>query len=225
MSQELENADRILIDPTPPVCAIIGGAKVSDKIGLIRNLTQSCDDILIGGAMSYTFLLAMGHQIGNSLSEPDKVELAGELIEICQNNNCELHLPIDHLVVAGINKPESSQISENADISPDSTGVDIGPKTIELYREVISKSRTILWNGPMGIFEIQAYANGTRNIAQAVAAVTKNNQAYSLIGGGDSVAAINQLGFADQVSFISTGGGAMLKLLEGKELPGIAAIR
>ncbi|MCL4106708.1 UNVERIFIED_CONTAM: hypothetical protein GTU68_048152 [Idotea baltica] len=224
MESEIANATKLLNNPKHPVTAIIGGAKVSDKIQLIDKITEFADHILIGGGMSYTFLKAKGGSIGNSLFEEDFVELAGKLIEKCKQKGVELHLPQDSVIADDFNNDANLKTVASMEIPEGWMGLDIGPYAIEDYRNVILKSSTILWNGPVGVFEMTSFAKGTFSVAKAVADSTQNG-AFSLIGGGDSVSAINKSGLSEKVSFISTGGGAMLEFLEGKELPGIKAIK
>ncbi|MBK9109051.1 MAG: phosphoglycerate kinase [Saprospiraceae bacterium] len=223
MQSEVENGQRVLKNPHKPCTAIIGGAKVSDKILLISNLMEFCDSILIGGGMAYTFLNAQGFEIGNSLCEKDKLELALELIALAKAKNVQLLLPNDSVVAKNFEDSTATLITDHPAIPLEHMGLDIGPKTIERYTSVILKSKTILWNGPMGVFEKAAFSNGTKDVALAIAAATTKG-AYSLVGGGDSVSAIKKFKLGDQVSFVSTGGGAMLEMLEGKVLPGIEAI-
>ncbi|MEM7573067.1 MAG: phosphoglycerate kinase [Bacteroidota bacterium] len=221
---ELNGASRLLNEPASPVTAIVGGAKVSDKIQLLERLLDFADNILVGGAMAYTFSLAAGGKVGNSLVEPDKTDMALELLEKAQQQNTRIVLPVDTVVGKEFNNDTPREVVQAGAIGDEWEGLDIGPETVEEFSAVIAESKTILWNGPMGVFEMSNFAVGTNAIAEAVAAATADNEAYSLIGGGDSVAAVNQAGLGDKVSFVSTGGGAMLELLEGKELPGIKAI-
>ncbi len=225
MGAELEGADRLLNNPAHPVTAIVGGAKVSDKIQLLEKLLDFADNVIIGGAMAYTFSLATGGKVGQSLVERDKTDTALELMKKAKAKGTEIYLPVDTVVGKDFNNDTPSDIVPAGEIGDEWQGLDIGPKSVEQFSKVIAKSKSILWNGPMGVFEMKNFAKGTNAIAEAVADATENNGAYSLIGGGDSVSAINQAGLADKVSFVSTGGGAMLELLEGKELPGIKAIR
>ncbi len=225
MGAELEGADRLLNDPAHPVTAIVGGAKVSDKIQLLEKLLDFADHIIIGGAMAYTFSLARGGKVGDSLVERDKVDLARSLLDKAAQQNTRIHLPVDTVVGKDFSNDTPSKVVAAGEIEDGWQGLDIGPESRDRFAEVIKESKSILWNGPMGVFEMKNFAKGTNAIAEAVAEATEENGAYSLIGGGDSVSAINQAGLADRVSFVSTGGGAMLELLEGKELPGIAAIR
>ena len=206
-----------------PVVAILGGAKVSDKIGLLSSLIDLAQDIIIGGAMAFTFIRARGGTTGNSLVEEEKLGLARDIMRGCDSHGTQLHLPSDAMAADRFSADASAMIVA-ADQIPDGwLGLDIGPASMDQFAEVIAKSNTILWNGPMGVFEIPKFAQGTLAIAEAVA-LRSEAGAFSLVGGGDSVAAVNQSGQADKISFISTGGGAMLEYLEGKELPGIAAI-
>lgn len=222
---ELNGAERLLKEPTRPVTAIVGGAKVSDKILLLEKLLDFADNIIVGGAMAYTFSLAQGGQVGNSLVEPDKTDKALELLKKAAASGTKVYLPVDTVVGKEFKNETPTKIVPAGTIEDGWEGLDIGPESVKLFAGVIAESKSILWNGPMGVFEMANFAKGTNGIAEAVAQATQNNEAYSLIGGGDSVSAINQAGLAEQVSFVSTGGGAMLELLEGKELPGIAAIR
>jgi phosphoglycerate kinase len=211
-------------DPVKPFTVILGGAKVSDKINVIDRLLEKADTILIGGAMAYTFALAKGIKVGNSLSEPDKVDVAKSALEKAKQKGVRFLLPIDTMITDSLDfgsRSVGSLETVEGDIPDGWEGVDIGPKTIELYSRVVAESKTVLWNGPMGVFEIEACSKGTFAIADAVAA---NQDAISIIGGGDSVKAINNSGNGDKVSFISTGGGASLNFLEGKELPGVTCL-
>jgi phosphoglycerate kinase len=222
MEKELEYLGKALTHPQKPFIAILGGAKVSDKIGVIQHLMTKVDAFLIGGGMAYTFLKAQGHEIGKSLLEADKIELAKQTLQQAKEKHVQILLPVDHVVA---DKVEASariqQIGEGQPIPADGIAVDIGPKTIELFVSEISTARTIIWNGPMGVFEIEAFAKGTRKIAEAVA---DNGAATSIVGGGDSVAAVKAAGVADKITHISTGGGASLEFLEGKKLPGVEAL-
>ncbi len=223
MEKEIENANKLLNDPATPVTAIVGGAKVSDKMLLLEKLLDVADNIIVGGGMAYTFFLAQGGEIGNSLVEKDRLELANELVKKAATKGVMIHLPVDSIVADEFSESATTLIANSMDIPEGWMGLDIGPDAAMQFSQVIAASKTILWNGPMGVFEMQPFAGGTHAIARAVVAATKKG-AFSLIGGGDSVAAINQLGFANDVSYVSTGGGAMLKFLEGKPLPGIEAI-
>ncbi len=219
MKREITYLSRLLDNPDHPFVAILGGAKVSDKIGVIRNLLPRVDRLLIGGAMSYTFLKALGHSVGASRVEEDRVEEARQLYEEADG---KILLPVDHVVAPAFSNEAPSQVVEG-DIPDGLMGLDIGPKTVERYRAEILQARTVVWNGPMGVFEMPSFARGTFAIAEALAEATDHG-ALTVVGGGDSVAAITQAGYADRVSHVSTGGGAMLEFLEGKELPGLAAL-
>lgn len=223
MESEVTNARKVMNNPARPFTAIIGGAKVSDKILLIERFIDIADQILIGGGMAYTFMKALGGEIGKSLVEPEKIDLAKSLIEKAKANGKLLLLPVDSVAADAFADTANSQICDSNKIPDGWMGLDIGPIAREQYKAVLAKSKTILWNGPMGVFEMPSFAKGTQFVAVAVADATTHG-AYSLIGGGDSVAAINQAGLDDQVSYVSTGGGAMLEMLEGKSLPGIKAI-
>jgi len=223
LSTEIENADKILNSPKRPCTAILGGAKVSDKIQLIEKLIDFVNFILIGGGMSYTFIKAKGGQIGNSLCEDDYLDLAVELLEKAKAQNVEIFLPEDTVCATSFSNDAYTGIVATDSIKSGEMGLDIGPKAIETYDAIIQESQTIIWNGPVGVFEFENFAKGSLAIANSIAEATKKG-AFSLVGGGDSVSAINQSGKAKEVSFISTGGGAMLEYLEGKKLPGIAAI-
>lgn len=224
MDAEVANADKVLKNAEHPFTAILGGAKVSDKILIIENLLDKVDNLVIGGGMAYTFVKAQGGEIGNSLVEADKLDLAKDIIAKCAQKNVQLLLPIDS-VVADKFDPNANTDTVNSDaIAAGWMGLDIGPKAVEDYKKVILASKTILWNGPMGVFEMDKFKNGTVAVAKAVAEATDKG-AFSLVGGGDSVAAVNEFGLDSMMSFVSTGGGAMLEYFEGKELPGIKAIR
>ena len=222
MQKELEYLGKAVTHPEKPFVAIIGGAKVSDKIDVIRNLLTKVDALLIGGAMAYTFLKAQGKKVGKSLVEEDKVDLARELLAEAQRRNVRLLLPTDHVVADKMEASSAPQVvSADAGIPDDHMGLDIGPETITAFSKEIAGAKTIVWNGPMGVFEIAPFAKGTMKIAQAVAA---NSKSTSIVGGGDSVAAVHQSGVADKITHISTGGGASLEFLEGKNLPGVEAL-
>ncbi len=223
MQAELENASKVLQDPERPLTAIMGGAKISDKILIIEKLLDKVDNLIIGGGMSYTFFKALGGRIGNSLVEENKMDLALDLIQKAKVKGVDLMLPKDSVIADSFSNEANKQIVDNYAIADGWMGLDIGPEAREVFSIAIRKSRTILWNGPMGVFEMENFAQGTISIAEAVVEAT-NNGAYSLIGGGDSAAAVNSLGFGDQVSYVSTGGGALLEYMEGKELPGVAAL-
>ena len=223
MEGEVASAEKVLHSSEKPFTAIIGGAKVSDKIMIIENLLDRASDIIIGGGMAYTFYKAMGGHVGKSLVEEDRVDTARELLKKAEAKGVCLHLPSDS-IIADKFAADAEVSSSLSNTIPDGwMGLDIGPLSCETFAKVIHNSKTILWNGPMGVFEMEKFQHGTKAIAQAVADATANG-AFTLVGGGDSVSAINQFGLADQVSYVSTGGGAMLEYFEGKELPGIAAI-
>lgn len=224
MSAELDNAAKLMDNPERPVTAILGGAKVSDKIQLIGKITEFADNILIGGGMSYTFIKAKGGQIGNSLFEEDYVDLAKELLSTCAEKGINLMLPSDSKIADKFSNDAETKFVSSMEIPDGWMGLDIGPHAFDDYDKVIKSSKTILWNGPVGVFEMENFSNGTFSMANSIAEATSEG-AFSLIGGGDSVSAVNKSGLSDQVSFISTGGGAMLELLEGKELPGVKAIK
>jgi phosphoglycerate kinase len=223
MESEVKSAERIMHHAERPFVAIIGGAKVSDKILIIENLLEKATDIIIGGGMAYTFMKAEGGKIGKSLCEEDRMQTAMDLVEKAGSKNVCIHLPSDSLIADQFDAQANTSTAPSNNIPDGWMGLDIGPNACEQFCNVIKKSKTILWNGPMGVFEMEKFQSGTKSIATAIAEATKNG-AFSLVGGGDSVAAINQFGFADQVSYVSTGGGALLEYFEGKVLPGIAAI-
>lgn len=223
IQKELESAKRLTDKPARPFTAIVGGAKVSDKILLLEKLVDSVDNIIIGGGMAYTLLKAQGGEVGNSLLEEDKLDVAKALLEKAALKGVQILLPEDSVVADAFDNDANTQTIASNAIPAGWMGLDIGSKAVEKFTEVVINSKSLVWNGPMGVFELSSFANGTSQIAEAVVKATQNG-AFSLIGGGDSVAAINKAGKADQVSFVSTGGGAMLKLLEGDVLPGVAAI-
>jgi len=223
MQAELDNADKLMKSAEHPYLAIMGGAKISDKIGVIENLLDKVDDLIIGGGMSYTFFRAMGGKIGSSLVEEDKLDLANQLIQKAKDKNVNLHLPIDSVIADKFDNDANSKVANNHNIEDGWMGLDIGPEARQVFADVITRSKTILWNGPMGVFEMPNFAEGTKRIAEAVVEATRNG-AFSLIGGGDSAAAVNNLGYGDDVSYVSTGGGALLEYMEGKELPGVKAL-
>ncbi len=220
MEKELEVLGKALSNPERPFTAIIGGAKVKDKIGVIESLLEKVDHLIIGGGLSFTFIKAQGHDIGKSLLEEDKVELAKSFIEKANAKGVQLHMPIDAVVANEFSKDADTQIVTVDAIPSDWMGLDIGPKTAENYAEVIKNSKLIIWNGPMGVFEMDKFANGTKTVAQAMA----TTDGYTVIGGGDSAAAVEKFEVANNMDHISTGGGASLELMEGKELPGIVAL-
>ena len=218
INKEISIMGKALADPARPFVAILGGAKVSDKIGVINNLLEKCDTIIVGGGMSYTFARAMGKKIGCSLCEEDKLDLAKSLVEKAESKGVKLLLPVDTVVADRFAADAEAVVVES--IPDDMMGLDIGPKTIELFSDAIKGAGTVVWNGPMGVFEFDKFAVGTKEIARAIA----NSSAVSIIGGGDSAAAVEKLGFASKMTHISTGGGASLEFLEGLELPGIACL-
>lgn len=224
INNELENMDRLMHMPEEPFTAIMGGAKVSDKIQLIENMLDRIDNLIIGGGMAYTFIKAQGGETGDSLCEEDKLDTALDIIRIAKEKDVSIFLPSDSVNGDKFDAEANVRLTAADSIDKGWMGLDIGVETINEYRSVIERSKTILWNGPMGVFEMEKFSNGTSEIARAIAEATDKG-AFSLIGGGDSVAAINKNRLADRVSYVSTGGGAMLEYMEGKELPGIAAIR
>ena len=224
MEGEVVSAEKVLHHSEKPFTAIIGGAKVSDKILIIENLLERATDIIIGGGMAYTFLKARGGKIGNSLCEDDRLQTALDILEKAKQKNVSIHLPEDSVIADKFDAAANTEVRPSDAIPDGWMGLDIGPKAIGIFSEVINNSKTILWNGPMGVFEMEKFQEGTKAIALAVAAATAKG-AFSLVGGGDSVAAVNKFKLADKVSYVSTGGGAMLEYFEGKVLPGIAAIK
>ncbi|MCP4438621.1 MAG: phosphoglycerate kinase [Aureispira sp.] len=223
MNKELNNAKKLTENPARPFTAIIGGAKVSDKILLLEKLVDSVDNILIGGGMAYTLIKAKGGQIGNSLCEDDKLDVARALLAKAAEKGVEIYLPEDSVVANKFANDAEQKVVASDSIEEGWMGLDIGPKAVTAFVEVIRSAESMVWNGPMGVFEMDNFANGTKTVAEAVTESTKDG-AFSLVGGGDSVAALNHLEKADEVSYVSTGGGAMLKLLEGSKLPGVEAI-
>lgn len=224
MEDEIKNADKAIKSPTKPFTAVIGGAKVSDKILILEKLIDIADNIIIGGGMAYTFFKAQGGEIGKSLCEDDKLDHAKMLMEKATKKNVKLILPVDSIIADSFSNDASVKENPSNTIPDGWMGLDIGPNAIADFSRVIKESKTVLWNGPMGVFEMEKFSKGTEAIANAVASATEHHNAFTLIGGGDSVAAINKFGLADKVSYVSTGGGAMLEYFEGKTLPGIAAI-
>lgn len=223
MKAEIENARHIIESPEKPFTAIIGGAKVSDKMLLLDKMLDQVDNLIIGGGMAFTFIKAKGGQIGNSLVELDRLDLALQLMEKAKSKSVNLLLPVD-VIAANTFSNDAEKIEVSSDNIPEGwLGLDIGPKAVETFVSTIKSAKTILWNGPMGVFEMSSFAKGTLAIAESVAEATQNG-AYSLVGGGDSVAAVTQVGLSDAVSYVSTGGGALLEMLEGKVLPGVKAI-
>src|SRR5687767_3316263 len=224
MEAEVKNAEKVLHKSEKPFTAIIGGAKVSDKILILENLLEKASDIIIGGGMAYTFIKAMGGKIGDSLCEDDRLDVANELMKKADNKNICIHLPPDSIIADKFDADAETSDAPSNRIPGGWMGLDIGPNACDQFCNVIRRSKTILWNGPMGVFEMPKFRHGTKSIAKAIADATKKGS-FSLVGGGDSVAAVNQFGFTDKVSYVSTGGGALLEYFEGKTLPGIAAIQ
>ncbi len=223
MAAELANAKKVLETSEPPFTAIMGGAKISDKILIIEQLLDKVDHLIIGGGMAYTFFKALGGNIGKSLVEEDKLDLAKSLIGKAKEKDVELHLPIDSVIADKFDAEANTDVANNNAIKDGWMGLDIGPQAQAVFAKIISDSRTILWNGPMGVFEMEKFSEGTRKVAEAVVAATQKG-AFSLIGGGDSAAAVAKFGYNDDVSYVSTGGGALLEYFEGKVLPGVQAL-
>jgi phosphoglycerate kinase len=223
MAAELDNAKRVLDTAESPFTAIMGGAKISDKLLIIERLLEKVDHLIIGGGMAYTFFQALGGNVGKSLVESDKLELAKDLISKAKTKGVELHLPIDSVIADKFDAQASTAVASNNSIPDGWMGLDIGPEAREIFAGVIRRSRTILWNGPMGVFEMEKFADGTKSVAEAVVEATASG-AFSLIGGGDSAAAVAKFGLSEKVSYVSTGGGALLEYFEGKVLPGVKAL-
>lgn len=223
LAKEIKAIDTVMRSGEKPVTAILGGSKVSSKITIIENILNKVDHLIIGGGMTYTFIKAQGGKVGNSICEDDKMELALAILEKAKANKVQVHLPVDVLAADDFSKDANTKVANVYEIPDGWQGLDAGPKTLKEFAAVIAQSKTILWNGPVGVFEIATFAKGTIAIGEAIAKATKAG-AFSLVGGGDSVAAVKEFGFENQVSYVSTGGGAMLESLEGKTLPGIAAI-
>ena len=223
LAKEIESIDKVMQTGEKPVTAILGGAKVSSKITIIDNILDKIDHLIIGGGMTFTFIKAQGGSIGNSLVEDDKLELASEILKKADAKNVKIHLPVDAVIADAFSNDANTKICKINEIPDGWMGLDIGPNTEVLFADIVSISKTILWNGPLGVFEMPNFSNGTISLGNAIAKATEKG-AFSLVGGGDSVAAVKQFGFEDKVSYVSTGGGAMLESLEGKTLPGIAAI-
>jgi len=223
LAKEVESINRVMKTGEKPVTAILGGAKVSSKITIIDNILDKIDHLIIGGGMTFTFIKAQGGRIGNSLVEDDKLELANQILQKAKAKNVKVHLPIDAVIADAFSNDAQTNICKIDEIPDGWMGLDIGPQTETQFANVVSESKTILWNGPLGVFEMPNFAKGTIALGHAIENATKNG-AFSLVGGGDSVAAVKQFGFEDKVSYVSTGGGAMLESLEGKTLPGIAAL-
>jgi phosphoglycerate kinase len=223
MAAELANAEKILNGAAKPFTAIMGGSKVSDKIQLIEQLLDKVDNLIIGGGMAYTFAKADGGNIGTSLVEADKLDLAISLRQKAKDKGVKLYLPLDNLTADAFSNEANTAVAKTGEIQDNWMGLDIGPETVKLFSKVVEESKTILWNGPMGVFEMETFLGGTKAIAEAVVKATENG-AFSLIGGGDSAAAVAKFNLTDEVSYVSTGGGALLEYMEGKELPGVKAI-
>ena len=223
MSKEIDNAEKVMQSPKRPFTAIVGGAKVSDKILIVENLLNIADHILIGGGMAYTFFKAQEGNIGNSLCEDDRLDTCRSILKKAEEKGVKIHLPADSIIADKFDAQANTQHAPSNEIADEWMGLDIGTSATEQFSRVLLNSHTILWNGPMGVFEMEAFEKGTKGVAEAVARATENG-AFSLIGGGDSAAAVYRFGFGNQVSYVSTGGGALLEYFEGKQLPGIAAI-
>lgn len=220
MQKELDVLGKALADPERPFTAIIGGAKVKDKIDVINHLLEKVDNLIIGGGLSYTFTKAQGHEVGISLLEEDKIDLAKSFIKKAEDKGVNFYMPVDAVVADEFSKDANTKVVDIDKIPADYMGLDIGPKTAEIYADVIKNSKLIIWNGPMGVFEMDAFANGTKAVANAMA----ETEGYTVIGGGDSAAAVEKFGVAEKMSHVSTGGGASLEFMEGKELPGVVAL-
>ena len=223
LEQEIKSIEKVMNTGEKPVLAVLGGAKVSSKITIIENILDKVDHLIIGGGMAFTFIKAQGGSIGNSICEDDKMPLALDILKQAEAKNVKVHIPVDVVAADDFSNDANTQICDINSIPDGWEGVDAGPKSLEQFKDVVLESKTILWNGPLGVFEMENFANGTIELGNFIAEATKNG-AFSLVGGGDSVAAVKQFGFEDKVSYVSTGGGAMLESLEGKTLPGIAAI-
>lgn len=223
LAKEIESLNKVLNNSVKPVTAVLGGSKVSSKITVIENVLDKIDHMIIGGGMTFTFIKAMGGNIGNSICEDDKMALALEIMEKAKAKNVQIHLPVDVVAADAFSNEANTQIVDVNNIPDGWQGLDVGPKSLEALKEVIKNSKTILWNGPLGVFELDKFAEGTITLGNFIAEATQNG-AFSLVGGGDSVAAVKQFGLEPKMSYVSTGGGAMLEMLEGKTLPGIAAI-
>lgn len=223
LASEIENIEKVLTHSEKPVTAIIGGAKVSSKITIIESILDKIDHLIIGGGMAFTFVKAQGGKVGSSLVEDDKQELALSILKLAEEKNVKIHLPVDAIVADQFSNDANIKTENINNISEGWMGLDVGPKTNDLFSEVILNSKTVLWNGPVGVFEMEKFATGTIYLGNAIAEATQNGT-FSLVGGGDSVAAVKQFNLTDKVSYVSTGGGAMLEMLEGKTLPGIQAI-
>lgn len=223
LEQEIISIDKVLTSGEKPVLAILGGAKVSSKITIIENILDKVDHLIIGGGMSFTFIKAQGWAIGDSICEDDKMDLALDILRLAKEKNVQLHLPVDVLAADDFSNSANTQVVDITAIPSDWQGLDCGPKSKAIFHDVVQQCKTILWNGPLGVFELDTFSTGTKALGDSIAEATQNG-AFSLVGGGDSVAAVKQFGFQNKVSYVSTGGGAMLESLEGETLPGIASI-
>ena len=223
LAKEIESLNKVLKNSEKPVTAVLGGSKVSSKITVIENILDKVDHMIIGGGMTFTFVKALGGKVGDSICEDDKQELALEILRLAKEKGVQIHIPVDVVAADAFSNTANTQIVDVKEIPDGWQGLDAGPKSLENFKAVILASKTILWNGPLGVFEIESFANGTIELGKYIAEATKNG-AFSLVGGGDSVSAVKQFGLEDQMSYVSTGGGAMLEMLEGQSLPGIEAI-
>ena len=223
LAKEIESLNKVLSNSVKPVTAVLGGSKVSSKITVIENILDKVDHMIIGGGMTFTFVKALGGKIGDSICEDDKQELALEILRLAKEKNVQIHIPVDVVAADAFSNDANTQIVDVREIPDGWQGLDAGPKSLENFKKVILESKTILWNGPLGVFEMENFANGTIKLGDFIAEATRNG-AFSLVGGGDSVAAVKQFGLEEKMSYVSTGGGAMLEMLEGRVLPGIAAI-
>jgi phosphoglycerate kinase len=223
LAKEIDSLNRVLNNSVKPVTAVLGGSKVSSKITVIENILDKVDHMIIGGGMTFTFVKALGGKIGDSICEDDKQELALEILRLAKEKNVQIHIPVDVVAADAFANDANTQIVDVREIPDGWQGLDAGPKSLENFKKVIMDSKTILWNGPLGVFEMETFAKGTITLGNFIAESTANG-AFSLVGGGDSVAAVKQFGLENKMSYVSTGGGAMLEMLEGRVLPGIAAI-
>ena len=223
LAKEIESLNRVLKNSVKPVTAVLGGSKVSSKITVIENILDKVDHMIIGGGMTFTFIKALGGKIGNSICEDDKLDLAIEILHQAKLKNVHIHIPVDVVAANAFSNDAETQIVDVREIPDGWQGLDAGPKSLEIFKNIIMESKTILWNGPLGVFEMEKFAHGTITLGEYIATSTANG-AFSLVGGGDSVSAVKQFGLEDKMSYVSTGGGAMLEMLEGKILPGIQAI-
>ncbi|WP_396182144.1 phosphoglycerate kinase [Flavobacterium sp.] len=223
LAKEIESLNKVLKNSVKPVTAVLGGSKVSSKITVIENILDKVDHMIIGGGMTFTFIKALGGKVGNSICEDDKLQLALDILHLAKEKNVHIHIPVDVVVADAFSNDANTQIVDVREIPDGWQGLDAGPKSLENFKAVIMNSKTILWNGPLGVFEMEAFAHGTIALGNYIAESTAKG-AFSLVGGGDSVAAVKQFGLEDKMSYVSTGGGAMLEMLEGRTLPGIAAI-